>query len=51
MFRLMHNTFKRSIEAISRYFNQVIYAIGKLRQEMIKPPSGETPSKIRNRRR
>jgi hypothetical protein len=46
-FRFMHNTFRRSIETISRYFNQVLYAIGELRQEMIKPPSGEIPSKIR----
>jgi hypothetical protein len=31
-FRVMHNTFRRSIETISRCFNQVLYAIGKLRQ-------------------
>jgi hypothetical protein len=43
-FRVMHNTFRRSIETISRYFN--LYAVGELRQDMIKPPSGETPSKI-----
>jgi hypothetical protein len=30
-FRFMHNTFRRSIETISRYFNQVLYAIGELR--------------------
>jgi hypothetical protein len=47
-FRVMHNTFRRSIETIPLYFNQVIYAIGELRQEMIKPPSSETASKIRN---
>jgi hypothetical protein len=47
----MHNTFRRSIETISRYFNQVLYAIGDLRQEMIKPPSGEIPSKIRHNKR
>jgi hypothetical protein len=47
----MHNTFQRSIETISRYFNQVFYAIGELRQEMIKPPSGETSSKIRHSKR
>jgi hypothetical protein len=51
MFRVMHNTFRRSIEAISRYFKQVLYAIGEFRQEMIKPPSGETPSKIRHSKR
>jgi hypothetical protein len=50
-FRAMHNTFERSIKTISRYFNQVLYAIGQLRQEMIKPPSGETPSKIQNSKR
>jgi hypothetical protein len=47
----MYKTFKRSIETISRYFNQVLYAIGELRQEMIEPPSGKTPSKIRNNKR
>jgi hypothetical protein len=51
MFRIMHNTFRRSIETISRYFNQVLYAIGELRQEMIKPPSGDIPSKIRYSKR
>jgi hypothetical protein len=45
-FRVMHNTFRRSIETISRYFNHVLYAIGELRQEMIKTPSGDIPSKI-----
>jgi hypothetical protein len=50
-FRVMHNTFRRSIETISRYFNQVLYAIGELRQEMIKPPSGDIPSKIRYNKR
>jgi hypothetical protein len=51
MFRIMHNTFRRSIETISRYFNQVLYAIGELRQEMINPPSGDIPSKIRYNKR
>jgi hypothetical protein len=50
-FRVMHNTFSRSIETISRYFNQVLYAIGELRQEMIKPPLGDIPSKIRYSKR
>jgi hypothetical protein len=50
-FRVMHNTFRKSIETISRYFNQFLHAIGEPGQEMIKPPSGETPSKIRNIRR
>jgi hypothetical protein len=50
-FRVMHNTFRRSIETISCYFNQVLDATGELRQEMIKPPSSETESKIRNHKR
>jgi hypothetical protein len=50
-FRVMHNTFRRSIETISRYFNQFFYAIRELKQEMIKPPSGKTPSKIRHSKR
>jgi hypothetical protein len=50
-FKVMHNTFIRSIETIFRYFNQVLYAIGELRQEMIKPPSSEIPSKIRYSKR
>jgi hypothetical protein len=50
-FKVMHNTFRRSIETISRYFNQVLYAIGELRQEMIKPPLGDIQSKIRYNKR
>jgi hypothetical protein len=50
-FRVMHNTLRRSIETISHHFNQVLYAIEDLRQEMIKPPSAETPSKIQNSKR
>jgi hypothetical protein len=50
-FKVMHNTFRRSIETISHYFNQVLYAIGELRQDMIKPPSGDIPSKIRYSKR
>jgi hypothetical protein len=26
-FKVMHNTFRRSTETLSRYFNQVLYAI------------------------
>jgi hypothetical protein len=47
-FRVIHSTFRRSIETISRYFKQVLYAIGELRHEMIKPPTGQTPAKIRD---
>ena len=47
-FKVIHNTFRRSCETISRYFKQVLFAIGELRHEMIKPPSGQTPPKIKN---
>ena len=45
-FRVIYNTFRRSMETISRYFKQVIYAVGELRGEMIKSPTGWTPTKI-----
>ncbi|KAI5011762.1 hypothetical protein ZWY2020_013899 [Hordeum vulgare] len=35
-FRVIHNMFKRSMETISRYFKQVLFAVGELRGEMIK---------------
>ncbi|SPT19060.1 unnamed protein product [Triticum aestivum] len=38
-FRVIHNTFRRSMETISRYFKQVLYAVGELRGEMIWRPS------------
>ncbi|XBH74921.1 hypothetical protein VPH35_101780 [Triticum aestivum] len=45
-FRVIHNTFKWSVETISRYFKQVLYAVGELRGEMVKSPTGRTPTKI-----
>jgi transposase len=47
-FRVIHSTFRRSMETISRYFQQVLFAVGELRGEMTKPPSGHTPTKIKN---
>ncbi|XP_071678397.1 uncharacterized protein [Lolium perenne] len=47
-FRVIHNTFRRSTETISRYFQQVLYVIGELRSEIIKPASMNTPTKIKN---
>ncbi|XP_071679463.1 uncharacterized protein [Lolium perenne] len=47
-FRVIHNAFRRSTETISRYFQHVMYAVGELRGEMIKPPSNNTPPKIKN---
>jgi hypothetical protein len=43
IFRVIHNTWRRSTETIYHLF-----AIGELRQEMIKPPSTHTPTKIRD---
>jgi hypothetical protein len=45
-FRVIHQNFRRSIETVSRHFRQVLYAIGELREEMIKPPSTEVHPKI-----
>jgi hypothetical protein len=38
--------FNRSGEPVSRYFGLVLHAIGKLKDELIRPPSLETPTKI-----
>ena len=45
-FRVVHKSFRRSIETVNRHFHQVLYAIGELRDELIKPPSGSTHIKI-----
>ena len=50
-FRVVHMTFRRSIETINRYFREVLYAVGELRNEMILPPSTATPTKIRDSHR
>jgi hypothetical protein len=47
-FRVVCNIFKRSMETISRYFQQVLYVVGELRGEMIKALSRNTPRKIKN---
>ncbi|KAI4971885.1 hypothetical protein ZWY2020_002799 [Hordeum vulgare] len=46
-FRVIRNTFRRSMETISRYFKRVLFAVGELRGEMIRRPNGQTPPKIR----
>jgi hypothetical protein len=38
--------FKRLGETVSRYFKSVLRAIGELRDDLIRPPSLETPAKI-----
>jgi len=45
-FRVVHQSFRRSIETVHRHFHQVLYAVGELRSEMIKPPGLETHPKI-----
>jgi hypothetical protein len=45
-FRVIHGTFRRSMETASHYFKVMLYSIGDLRGDMIKPPSGHTPPKI-----
>jgi hypothetical protein len=47
-FRVIHQNWRRSNETVSRYFKEVLYAIGEIRNDMIKPPSSETPLKITN---
>lgn len=50
-FRLIKLNFRRGLETISRYFREVLYAIGELRGEMIRPPSNDVHQKIANSRR
>jgi hypothetical protein len=50
-FRVIKLTFRRSIETISRYFQEVLYAVGELRAKMILPPSTAIPTKIQHSRR
>ena len=45
-FRVMNPIFRRSLETISRYFQEVLFAVGELRNEMIVPPSSAVHQKI-----
>jgi hypothetical protein len=45
-FRVVHQSFARSIDTIHRNFHQVLYAIGEIRNEVIKPPSSTTRPNI-----
>ena len=38
-FRVVHQSFRRSIETVHSHFHQVLYVVGELRSEMIKPPT------------
>jgi hypothetical protein len=50
-FRALQPIFRRSIEVISRYFKAVLYAVGELRAEMIRPPSTHIHPKIQDNSR
>lgn len=50
-FRALQSIFRRSIEVISRYFKTVLYAVGELRGEMIRPPSTNIHPKIQENTR
>jgi predicted chitinase len=45
-FRVVHQSFRRSIETVHRNFHQVMFAVGELRSEMIEPPCTTTHPKI-----
>jgi len=45
-YRVVHQSFRRSIETVHRHFHQVLCAVGELRSEMIKPPGLEIHPKI-----
>jgi predicted chitinase len=45
-FRVAHQSFRRSIETVSRIFHQVLYVVGELRGELIRAPSTATHPKI-----
>jgi hypothetical protein len=47
-FRVIHQNWRRSIETVHCHFKEVMYAIGELIQELIRPPSNETPLNISN---
>jgi hypothetical protein len=50
-FRVIDLTFRKSGETISRFFHRVLYAVGKLRNELIVPPSTNVHPKIMGSRR
>jgi predicted chitinase len=41
-FRVVHQSFRRSIQTVHKHFHQVLYAVGELRNELIKAPSTST---------
>jgi predicted chitinase len=45
-FRVVHQSSRRSIETVHRHFHQVLYVVGELMNEMIKPPSTAIHPKV-----
>jgi len=45
-FRVVHQSFRRSIETVHKHFHQVLYAVGELRNELIKPSSTAIHPKV-----
>lgn len=45
-FRVVHQSFRRSIETMSRHFHQSLVSMGELRDEMIRGPSTAVHHKI-----
>jgi hypothetical protein len=50
-YRVVHQSFRRSIETVHKHFHQVLYAVGELRNELIKTPSTTTHPKIQGSHR
>ncbi|WVZ83542.1 hypothetical protein U9M48_030679 [Paspalum notatum var. saurae] len=50
-FKVIGLTFRRSVETISRYFHQVLYAVGELRNDIIVPPTTNVHPRILNSHR
>jgi hypothetical protein len=47
-FRVIEMTFRCSGEIVSRYFQEVLYVVGELHNEMIVPPYTSVHPKILN---
>jgi hypothetical protein len=45
-FRVVHQSFRRCFQTVHKHFHQVLYAVGELRNEMIKPSITITHPKI-----
>jgi hypothetical protein len=44
-FRVVHQSFRRSIETVHRIFHQDLFAVGELRGHIIQPPTTGTHPK------